>query len=190
MASTTSIANRALQLLGAKRVTSLSEDSRNARSMNVAYEPVRDALLQKYPWSFAVKRAALAADGDAPLHGRARSFTLPSDYIRLLDPYPEVNYNDRDWFVEGNAIYTNESAPLNIRYISRVTDPNLMHPLFREMLSHALAEATCVEIAESNTRYRELRSALVAIAREARAADAFIKLPADSYVDPWETARL
>jgi len=49
-----SIANRALQKLGAKSIESLTQDSPNARSMNTAFVKIRDKLIRKYPWSFAI----------------------------------------------------------------------------------------------------------------------------------------
>ena len=51
MASKVEIANRALQKLGAKRIASLSEDSRNARAINAAYDTLREAELRAHTWS-------------------------------------------------------------------------------------------------------------------------------------------
>ena len=90
MASNVEIANRALQMLGAERITSLTEDSVNARAVNAAFEPVKLAELRKHTWSFAVTRAQLAASATAPLFTKTTSYPLPSDFIRLLAPDPEV----------------------------------------------------------------------------------------------------
>ena len=56
MASEVDICNRALSKLGAARITSLTEDSVNARACNAMYESVRDAELRAHPWNFAMKR--------------------------------------------------------------------------------------------------------------------------------------
>jgi len=104
MSSSVQICNRALQRLGVKRITALTDDSRNARACNVAYDSVRKALLRSHPWGFAVKRASIAADTVAPAFNKARYFTLPSDYLRLLPIDADQNLNSLDWIVEGKKI--------------------------------------------------------------------------------------
>lgn len=189
-ASETSICNRAIQLLGAKRITSLSEDSRNARALNDAYEHVRDAELRRHPWSFAIKRASLAADSPAPSFGPTNSFTLPSDYLRLLPPDPEFHYNDLDWKIEGGSIYTYDSAPLRIRYVRQETNPVVMDPLFRESLAAALAVATCEAITQSNTKKADLEEDYSRIIAEARRTNAIETVSDEPPEDTWVTARL
>lgn len=60
MASDVEICNRALQLLGAGRITSLAEDSPAAKEMARAYDPVRLRELRAHPWNFSIKREQLA----------------------------------------------------------------------------------------------------------------------------------
>lgn len=189
MASKVEIANRALQLLGAKRIVSLTEDSRNARAINAAFEPVKLAELRKHPWCFATKRAQLAASSTTPLFTRSNSFPLPSDFVRLLPPDPEVNFNDLDWVIEGKNIITNDSAPLDVRYIYDVTDPNEMDALFREALSAKLAEELCEEITQSNTKKAVAKDAYKDVIADAKRANA-IEKPADKPPeDEWVTCR-
>jgi len=189
MASETSIANRALQLLGAKRITSLSQDNRNAREMSTAYEPVRDALYESFMWKFAVKRAALAASGTAPLFNRTMAFPVPSDFIGLAPPDPNDNNVDRDWSIEGREIITDDAAPLNIRYVSRITDPTLMSPMFRELLSLRLASETCEAITQSNTKLRALEAAEARYMRTVKKSSAFMTIPVVAPDSEWLTAR-
>lgn len=190
MASQVEICNRALQILGAQRITSLDEGSRNALSCAAAYEPVRLAELRKHPWSFAVRRAVLAADSPAPTWGRANAFTLPSTCLRLLPSYPEDNVNSLDWQIEGRAILTDESAPLYIRYIADVTDPNTMDALFREALSAKLAFEMCEEITQSNSKQEIAGGRYKDAVAEARKANAIERVAAEPPEDTWITARL
>ena len=150
--SPVNICNRALQELGAKRITSLTENSRNAIACNEAYDVIRQATLREHRWNFAKARIQLAADSAAPVFGRARAFTLPTDCLRVLEPYPEDDLNDRDWEVEDGAIYTDWDAPLNIRYITDVTNVQKMDPCYREYLSARLALALCELITQSNQK--------------------------------------
>lgn len=189
MASEVSICNRALQKLGAKRITSLTEDAVNARACNVAYESLRDALLRMHPWVFAIARAALAADATAPDWGRANAFQLPSDYVRMLRPYPEDNANNIDWQVEGQKILTDDSDPIYLRYISRVTDPNLMDPLFREALAAYMAVELCEELTQSNTKKASLMTDFEKSIATAKRNNAFENVPAVAPDDDWLMAR-
>lgn len=190
MASEVSIANRALQKLGAKRITSLTDDSVNARACNACYETLRDAELRKHTWSFAVSRAALAADGTAPDWGRDNSYELPADFIKLLPDYPEDVTNDKDWQIEGRKIYTDDTAPLYIRYIARVTDPNLMDVLFREVLACRMALEMCEELTQSNTKKESIRADMKEIMIEARRNNAFENISSEPPIATWDTARL
>lgn len=195
MASVVDICNRALQRLGANRIADLSDDSRAARSCNVAYEPVRDALLRRHPWNFALGRAQLAASTTAPAFGPAYQYPLPSDFIRLL---PDINdtvgtggtNGQDDWVIEGGAILTDESGPLNIRYIRKITDPNAMDPLFREALSKQMAMEMCEDITQSNQKVQLIKDELKDILAEARRNNAFEQNSSDTPEDTWITARL
>lgn len=190
MASEVSISNRALQKLGASRITSLDDATTNARACNACYAELRDAELRRHTWNFSIQRAELAADGTAPSWGRANAFELPSDFLRLLSPYPEDNLSNLDWQIEGRKIYTDDAAPLYIRYVARITDPTLMDALFRELLATRMAYEMCEEITQSNTKkdllYRDMRD----IVAEAKRVNAMENVSAEPPVDTWITARL
>lgn len=189
MASKVEICNRALQKLGAKRIVSLTEDSRNARACNVAYEAVKLAEIRAHSWSFAIKRAELAAESPAPAWGRTSAFPLPADFVKLINPYPETSLNTLDWQIEGKKILTNDSAPLYVRYLYDVTDPNEMDSLFREAFSTRLAGELCEEITQSNTKKTDLKAEYREIVADAKKANAIEKVPEDGPEDTWITAR-
>lgn len=183
------ICNRALQKVGAKRIVSLDDASVSARACTACYEPVRDALLRSHFWAFAITTAELAADGTAPTWGKANSFTLPSDCLRVFEPYPEYNSMDIDYSVQGRKIYTNLDAPLNIRYIKKVVDPAQHDALFNEALACALAVELCEELTQSNTKKASLKEDFIFAIREARRANAFERRPQQPPTDSFITAR-
>ena len=193
MASDVEICNRALQLLGATRIVALTDDSVSARACNNAYDAVRRAELRAHPWGFAIKRAQLPADGTAPAFGPARAFPLPSDFLRLMPQDAEDNLNDKDWAIEkhngSKCILTDDSAPLNIRYIYDCDDPNEMDALFREAFAYSLALAMCEELTQSNTKKAELREDRKAVIREARRTNGIERVPMEAAEDTWLTAR-
>lgn len=189
MSSVVGICNRALQKLGARRITALSEDSPNARACNVAYEPVRDAELRAHPWSFSIQRFQLAADSTSPAFGKSYAFPLPTDYLRLIEPDPDYVTNTLDWQIEGRSILTNDSGPLEIRCVTKVTDPNLMDALYLEALACKLALELCEELTQSNTKKAELKDDYknaIAAARKANAFERTSQIPPE---DTWVTVR-
>lgn len=189
MASKAEIANRALQKLGAKRIVSLTEDSRNARAVNAAFETLKEAELREHPWNFSIQRVQLAAETTAPVFGKARYFQLPSDFLRLLAPDPEQNYNSHDWQIEGRLIATNDSAPLNVRYVKNVTDPNTMDVLFREALASRIAYELCEEITQSNTKKEAAMKDYDSAIAKAKKTNAIERVAAQPPEDTWVTIR-
>lgn len=189
MASVVEICNRALQKVGSKRITSLTQDSAAARACNVAYDPVRLALLRSHRWNFSILRATLAASSTTPDWGRANEFPLPSDFLYLAPDYPEDNVNSKDWQIEGRSILTNDGDPLYLRYVADIEDPNTMDPLFREALSANLALEICEELTQSNTKQDALQKGFDKIIARAKHANAIENQPTDAYEDTWLSER-
>lgn len=189
MASEVEICNRALQKLGAKRIVALTENSPNARSCNFAYEIIRDAELRKHPWSCAIKRASLAKLSDNPAFGKDYQYQLPTDFIRLLPPDELQNLNEHDWQIEGNRILSDYTSPLQIRYIYRLEDPNVMDSLLREAISCALAIELCIEIAQSNVKKSDLKDDYIRVIRDAKKVNAIERPALQPPEDPWVTVR-
>jgi hypothetical protein len=114
---------------------------------------------------------------------------LPADYLLLIDPDPEANFNDRDWQLENDGIHSNESAPLEIRYVAKITDPNAMDPLFREALSADMAVELCEEITQSNTKKASLVEDLKDALASAKRANAFESIAQEMPEDTWISVR-
>jgi len=189
VASEVEVCNRGLQLLGAESIISLTENSNNARRCLLAYTPVRLAFLRKHTWSCAITRAALLADAVAPVFGRARAFALPADYIRLMPPYAEDNPNDLDWQIEGKKIYTDDSAPLQIRYIFDLKDVNTMDALFREALAHTIALNICESVTNSSSKKRDIAVGLADVLADAKRVNAMERPSQIPPEDTWVTVR-
>lgn len=187
--SVVAIWNRALQLLGAARVQSTADTSKNAIACNACYEAIRDRLLETHPWRFAIKLASLAADDPSPDWGKANAFTLPSDFIDLAPEYEEDQSLDLDWEMQDGKIFTDNDAPLQIRYIAKVTDPSKMSPLFRELLATEMAVAMCEELTQSNTKRLALVNEVERVGGQARRANARKTRSQEGPESPWVTAR-
>ncbi len=141
MASDISVVNSALHKLGVSRIVAFTDTTKQGTLDNDTFADIRDSLLRAHPWNFAIDRAALAADATAPEWGFDARYALPegaTPCLRVL----EVEGGDENsgrWTVEGRFIITSLTAPINIRYIKRITDANSMDAMFREALSARLS---------------------------------------------------
>ena len=182
------IANRALQILGSpNRIESLAQDHPNARTMNAAFVPVRNALIRKYKWNFAKKRGSVAADAVQTTWGTLNRYTLPADFARLIR-------NDEtgmrlDWQIEGRFIVTKDAAPLEFKYIAIIEDPNEFDPLFDEAFAHELALATCKEVTGSNDNKADIRVDLRDALNAAKQNNAYEEDAEQPLEDDWLLAR-
>lgn len=114
------LCNAALVKLGAKTITSFTDGSAQATACSDSYTRILRAELRDHPWSFAKRLVSIVEDAAAPPFGRAHAYQLPLDFIRLLDDLVEDNTGDRDWEIHGQKIHTDESSPIQVRYIRRI----------------------------------------------------------------------
>ncbi len=129
------ILNNALLTLGGEEVLDETDGSIGARVGRQFYPIVRDDLLRKHNWKFAIKRQTLAELLAAPVWKWAKAFQLPPDCLRVI----EVQDQDLDtWDVEGQAVVTNAST-CSIRYVARIEDETKFDASFVETFSLALA---------------------------------------------------
>jgi len=188
-ASNVSIANLALQKLGAASIVALDDRPGSPAEMNACFEALRDTELRKYLWKFALQRAILAADATAPLFTYARAFPLPVDFLRLIKPARL----GLDWHIERHqsqlCILTNDAAPLQIRYVAKITDPSAFDPCFVEMLACKLAWHTCERITQSNTKKAAMLEEYEIHRRTARQTNAFEVGSKPEPVDEWLIGR-
>jgi len=188
--SNVSLANRALQILGVSQgIESLTQDHPNARSMSRVLEPRRRAMIRKYRWGFAIKRASVAADGDQTEWGELNRYTLPNDFLRLLRDSDMPDYR-KDWKREGQYIISDEASPLEFRYLADITDPTQWDSLFFEALAHDMAHESCKEVTGSTSQKEAIKDDLATVLAEARQAGAFEEDPQEPLDDDYLLARL
>ena len=80
------IVNRALGLLGAEFITSLTEDTKAARFSNELFDDTRDSIFRLHPWNSCIKRASLSLLSSTPAYYFTKEFQLPGDFIRIHQP--------------------------------------------------------------------------------------------------------
>jgi hypothetical protein len=161
------IANRALDIVGASNIVSINQNSKSARKIKNAYDPILEDLLFKHNWSFAIKRIQLAQLSDAPLFGYTHAYQLPSDYIRLI----ECNPPNLQHKVEAGNTLLIDSNSCQIRYVSKITDPNAFTPEFAELFAKTLAAQVAYSITQSRTKEADLEDKAVKYFRWATSND-------------------
>ena len=87
MASEVDICNQALSWLGANQIITLADGTTESIICKAKYAPLRDDVLEKVPWTFAIVRLQLAADVSVPAFGYANKFILPKTVLSVLNAY-------------------------------------------------------------------------------------------------------
>lgn len=171
--------NRALGLIGCRRIASLAEDREPTRVLDANYTTVRDFALEQATWIFAL-RTAVAAPTALPgtlNYGFTHAHTRPADCIHtymlsddgdFAPPLQEV--------VEADGLYFSRAATLYTRYSSNDASFGLLLTrwtvAFAEYAAHYLAATVCYRL----TRNLDLATALFgradALLSDARRKDA------------------
>lgn len=199
MSTQIDIVNEALTLLGSSRIMSLTDGIKAAREANAIYDTTRDSLLGAYNWSFAKTRAQLPASATPPAFQYAAAYPLPTDCLRLIfvgDYYVGVDLTDyrgsptEEFTIEGREILTNYGAPLNIKYVKRLTDTTQYSPNFVTSFAAKLAEKLAEPLTQSGTKRDRATAAFNAEIKLAIRANA-IELPPQKLADDeWILSRL
>ena len=195
MPSVVDICNEAMDLLGAATITSLTENSKEARLCNRRFETVRDAVLRSHPWNTAISRAEIAKDSAAPAFGFSYQYALPTDpyCLRVLSFWnsnvdSEIAAYDSQvmYKIEGRKILSDEGT-CKITYIGRITDTEQYDAMLSNTIAHRLAAETAYAITGSTTVAQQMQALYEQRLREARSMDAMEGYPdkiiADDFVN-------
>lgn len=134
--SKVSLTNKALTLCGATPITSLDDDTNNARIANRVYEISRRSILTECMWSFATTRVTLAVSSESmawDYSEEAYVYVRPADVLRIFD----VSDQYATWRVEGDYILS-DTNNLGIKYVYDHDDPSKYPPQFTEAFSDKL----------------------------------------------------
>lgn len=184
------IFNMALDLLKEEPILSPTDNRSAVKWMNRNYAPTRDALLRQHPWNCALSRASLPAMSEAPAFGWKYQYQAPSDCLRVL-PLADlgmVNGRSTPFSYERRRILTDVSAPLLVRFIGQVEEPD-MDAMFKQALAATLAG----KAANFITGKASYANQCVQMAKEATLAaqmvDALEGTPDQPEADDWIAAR-
>lgn len=170
--------NRALDLIGVKRLVSLTVDRDARYALDGAYDYILQYCLEQAMWEFAMRTLAMTATAPPPrTYGFSAAFTVPPDLVHtyligtdesISPPTKDVVQADRYFFSRVNTIY--------VRYVSKDTsfggDLSKWPNIFARYFSAELAS----EVAFTLTRTVEIATMAASIAAnrllQARATEA------------------
>ena len=156
MPADTDIGDMALSRLGTRAtIADLTENSTEARQLNIWYETVRDELQSLVDWNFNRVSQALAASGAPPARWAA-SYAYPSDCLRMR----RLDFGGASWVAgspvtgfeiasdgSGTFLYCNEDQ-VSAVYAQRVTDPARFTPGFILAFVDCLAASVALAITQ------------------------------------------
>lgn len=149
--STLAIINKALILCGANTVSSITDDTPNARALNAVYEIARKDFLTENKWTFSTTRSTLstvATTTFAWLHSEeSYAYTKPSASLRIW----EMNDERAIWREEGDYILSN-TADLAVKYSFDQSDLSKWAPSAISAFIDRLAADICFMILNSATK--------------------------------------
>lgn len=184
--SLAAICNKALALLGANRITSIDDDSVEARLCKELSDDVRKDLLRAHPWKFALTRATLAESATTPEWGWDHQFPLPSDCLRVVEMYGQEQDN---WTEEGRFLLT-DSDECKIKYIKDISTVGNFDSSFTTVYAIDLA----IAMSYSLTTSEGMRDSLVKLRelkiREARTYSAQSAVGDRVYANDWLNSRV
>lgn len=151
MVSESSICNQALSWLASVQITSLDQDSKEARWMKANYPFIRDAVLEERMWTFATDRKeSTVADMDA--WGEMYVHPIPTEWISVFRVYRRVSSGskrrDEFWRLEGGNVLS-KNTTVYMWGGKRITDTGAYSPLFVQALAARLAADAAIPLTEN-----------------------------------------
>lgn len=193
MASQTETCNLALIKLGAGRITSLSDGTKQAKILSAMWDSVRDAELSAHPWSFAITRDAIPASGTPPAFGWGSAYPLPAAYLKMVEVGQDWCFytpiNRQTWFaIEGGSVLTNQPSPLQIRYVQRITNVGAWPALFVQAFACRLAAECCETLTQDLSKRQAAWAERKEAVSQAKRGNDIEMPPQQTPANEWELA--
>jgi hypothetical protein len=145
------ICNLALGWLAAKPITSIDDDTTEAKLCKASWTASRDTLLEAREWSFAVQRfGPLPASTEAPAFYWTKKFQIPTTVLRVLRCVDAAG-EQVDWQREGQFVVCDQVVLYMVALV-RVEDAASWSPSFAYALSARLAADLCMSVNENGAR--------------------------------------
>lgn len=148
------LCSRALIRIGAAPLTAFDNNTAEAEIALSLFEPVSNALLSAYPWSFATGQVKLTKLEDKPLADYANAFALPNDFLRALSAGSGNRGRGLNYRISRGTLHTNANEVI-LTYVFR-PDEAEFPPYFDQALITRLAAEFTIPVTESTSRAETL----------------------------------
>ncbi|MDR1983138.1 MAG: hypothetical protein LBQ08_05090 [Holosporaceae bacterium] len=145
ISSEVEVCNLALLRINQVSISSLDENSLEARACKLNFQQSKSYLLAQYPWTFATFRAILIKVDDNSLWEYSNKYQLPPEFLRMLAIYDSGNNQltsitgaKSPYVLEGGYILSNYSG-LKMKYIKDIDNIVSFSPEFIDCLVLDLA---------------------------------------------------
>ncbi len=156
MSSKVQICNLALARINGSRITSLTDNTNEAKLCNLLFNDIADEVMMEGPWPSVISRATLNLTTNTPEFGFTFEFQLPTSpfCLRVIT----INKDDTGgsingpltFRIEGNKLLANVND-IKIEYISRVTDTQSFDPALRRAIVSRLSSELSYPLTGSAT---------------------------------------
>jgi hypothetical protein len=156
MASDTQICNLALLRLGAASITSLTDNTPEAKLCNILFDDMVDEVIMEGSWSSTIKRVALVKTTNTPAYGFTDEFQLPTSpfCLKVLE-INEATTGTYDFRIEGDKLLANVST-VSIKYVARLTNTGEFDPMLKRAIVSRLAAELAYPITGSQSVTKDM----------------------------------
>lgn len=183
------ICNKALNLIRAKRISALTDDTIEARLCNDIYPLTLETILMEHPWSFAQKRADLAVVDETPEFTddlMTIVYQKPSDALRINF----VNNRSARFKLEGNKILS-DTSDLAVKYTYLNDIPQQYNSDFITAFAYLLASEMAFVITNSRSLAEDMVKMYEGIKLpKAQVADSQQGSPQEPLQSEWLASRI
>ena len=148
------LCSRALIRIGAAPLTAFDNNTAEAEIALSLFEPVTNALLSAYPWSFATGQVKLSKLATKPIADYANAFALPSDFLRALSAGSGNRGRGLNYRISRGALHTNADSVVLTYIFSPESEE--FPPYFDQALITRLAAEFTIPVTESTSRAETL----------------------------------
>lgn len=148
------IANQALAYLGEQTIASMTENTKEARQVELHFDQTLREIMEMHRWSVGRKRARLALTPHEPVFGWSFTHAMPQDCLRILDVFqlsdqdPTNNPIPLRKYEKEQGVILSNVENLGMIYIKDVISSELT-PLMIKALSIKLASKLAIPLGES-----------------------------------------
>lgn len=175
----------ALVKLGQEPISSLTQDTKNARLCYAVFAPCRNEVQESHEWYFCTKTVELASIVTEDTLGEfSYLHQLPADFLKPIFVEDEkTEYEIRDDYLMSNY------DPMIFKYLYENTNPQSWSYSFAQCLSWRIAAEIAYAVTKSNTVADQMMKGYEMSLKQARYNDAHKKGSATAILDDFIDVR-